>query len=219
MKAGTKNITFHMVNHVEAKYARSISAPQQFHITKKNKNKFDLDGSLIFEKEIRGVFNNDRDYSLEAEFDDFDKLLRKTKTKGRSQSPNKEKDPDQATKNGDLDIMDYSRDDGFMDIDRPNDSPKVKPKSDQKIMSGKSNNSRIAMGDRQIQTSKGIAVDHSRGGPFGTTNQKTSGTKQEIAGGGFGGDSNSGKKKDTPRLWARHASNLMANKLGGNAKS
>jgi hypothetical protein len=28
MKAGTKNISWGMVNHVEAKYARSISAPQ-----------------------------------------------------------------------------------------------------------------------------------------------------------------------------------------------
>jgi hypothetical protein len=172
---------------------------------------------LIFEKEIHGVFDIDRDYSLEAEFDDFDKLLRRNK--GRSQSPKKEKDPDKESINGDLDIMDNSHRNHFIGIDAPNDSVKVQPKSEQKIMTNKSNNPRIGMGDRQIQTSKGFAVDDTLGIPVGRKHQKTTGAKQEHGSRGFGAQNNNTNKKDTPKLWARHTGNLMANKLGSNTKA
>lgn len=115
--------------------------------------------------------------------------------------------------------MDNSHDNHFIRIDGPNDYVQEQPKNEQKIMTVNSNNPRISMGDRQIKTSKGFAVDDTLGIPFGRKNQKTTGAKQEHDSRGFGAQNNNTNKKDTPKLWARHTGNLMANKLGSHSKA
>lgn len=170
---------------------------------------------MLFENEIRGPFNINSEYSLEADFDDFNKFI--CPTKNKSLSPERNKELSDVANNEDFYVLDNSDakdvNKYFSQIQQPNGLKTVKPNSGKKFITIDNTNSR-----KGITTNKASAeIDGHNKMPKKRPIQGQS-KVTKISNNDLGDAADLTNPKSTPRLWARHANNLMAKKLGTNTK-